>query len=88
MVLFLCSGSFLFGKESKYADSFMDTEGLKIRDFGEETSPEWARFVGNNRSKKFKDYSDPECNLYNKYDIVIGLIADDDMALLFRQLPC
>ena len=31
------------------------------------------------------DYSDPECNLDNKYDIVIGPIADDDMALLFRQ---
>ena len=67
------------------ADSFMDTDELKIKDFGEETSPEWARFVRNNRSKKFKDYSDPECNLDNKYDIVIGPIADDDMALLFRQ---
>ena len=55
------------------------------KDFGEETSPEWARFVRNNRSRKFKDYSDPECNLDNKYDIVIGAIADDDMALLFRQ---
>ena len=51
------------------------------KDFGKETSPEWARFVRNNRSKKFKDYSDPECNLDNKYDIVIGPIADDDMAL-------
>ena len=29
------------------------------KDFGEETSPEWARFVRNNRSKKFMDYSDP-----------------------------
>ena len=64
------------------SDSFMDAEGLKIKDFGEETSPEWARFV---RNRKFKDYSDPECNLDNKYDIVIGPIADDDMALLFRQ---
>lgn len=52
------------------ADSFMDTDELKIKDFGEETSPEWARFVRNNRSKKFKDYSDPECNLDNKYDII------------------
>ena len=48
-------------------DSFIDTDGLKIKDFGEETSPEWARFVRNNRSKKFKDYADPECNLDNKY---------------------
>ena len=75
----------IFCDEYEIADSFMDTDELKIKDFGEETSPEWARFVRNNRSKKFKDYSDPECNLDNKYDIVIGPIADDDMALLFRQ---
>jgi len=67
------------------ADSFKDTEGLKIKDFGEETSPEWARFIRNNRSRKFKNYSDKECNHDNKYDIVIGPIADDDMTLLFRQ---
>lgn len=35
--------------------------------------------------EKITDFSDPECNLDNKYDIVIGPIADDDMALLFRQ---
>jgi len=67
------------------ADSFKDTEGLNIKDFGDETSPEWAQFVRNNRNKKFRDYSSLECNLDNKYDIVIGPIADDDMALLFRQ---
>ena len=39
----------------------------------------------NNRNKKFTVFSDPECNFDNKYDIVIGPIADDDMALLFRQ---
>lgn len=39
----------------------------------------------NNRNKKFTDFADPECNFDNKYDIVIGPIADDDMALLFRQ---
>ena len=66
-------------------DSFLELKDLNIRDFGEETSEEWARFVRNNRSKKFTDFSDPECNLDNKYDIVIGPIADDDMALLFRQ---
>lgn len=31
------------------------------------------------------DFSDPECNLDNKYDVVIGPIANDDMAVLFRQ---
>ena len=66
-------------------DSFMQAEGLNIKDFGTETSEEWARFVRNNRSKNFTDFSNLECNFDNKYDIVIGPIADDDMALLFRQ---
>lgn len=26
-----------------------------------------------------------ECNYDNKYDLVIGPVADDDLALLFRQ---
>ena len=39
----------------------------------------------NNRSRKFQDFSNPECNFDNKYDIVIGPIANDDMAVLFRQ---
>ena len=66
-------------------DDFIQRKDLNIKDFGVETSEEWARFVRNNRSKKFSNFSDPECNLDNKYDIVIGPIADDDMVLLFRQ---
>lgn len=66
-------------------DNFNLTKNLIIKDFGEETSEEWARFVRNNRSRKFTDFYSPECNFDNKYDIVIGPIADDDMALLFRQ---
>ena len=66
-------------------DSFMESKDLNIKDFGTETSEEWARFVRNNRSKKFHVYSDKECNFDCKYDIVIGPIADDAMALLFRQ---
>ena len=66
-------------------DNFMQIEGLNIKNFGVETSEEWARFVRNNRSRNLIDFSDPECNSDNKYDIVIGPIADDDMALLFRQ---
>ncbi len=65
-------------------DSIKQIKGLTIKDFGTRTSEEWARFV-RNRSKSFSDFSDPECNFDNKYDIVIGPIADDDMALLFRQ---
>ena len=66
-------------------DSFMQREDLNIRDFGVRTSEEWARFVRNNRNKRFADFANPECSLDNKYDIVIGPIADDDMTLLFRQ---
>ncbi|SFU75256.1 DUF3990 domain-containing protein [Butyrivibrio sp. M55] len=66
-------------------DDFMGTDSLNIKDFGTETSEEWARFVRNNRSKTYTDFANVECNLDNKYDIVIGPIADDDMALLFRQ---
>ena len=66
-------------------DSFWENSDLNIRNFGSETSEQWARFVRNNRSKNYSDFSNPECNFDNKYDIVIGPIADDDMALLFRQ---
>ena len=63
----------------------VNSGGLRIKDFGTETSEEWARFVMNNRSRKFADFSNMECNFDNKYDVVIGPIANDDMAVLFRQ---
>lgn len=65
-------------------DSFRSQLELNIN-FGDETSPKWGRFVRNNRSRSFFDFSRLECNHDNKYDIVIGPIADDDMAMLFRQ---
>ena len=45
----------------------------------------WATFVMNNRSRSFSDRSSPECNLEKQYDVVVGPVANDDMALLFRQ---
>ena len=66
-------------------DDFLETPTLSIRNFGAHASEEWARFVMNNRSRTFSDFSDAECNRDNKYDIVIGPVADDDLALLFRQ---
>ncbi len=39
----------------------------------------------NNRSQTFSDISSLECNLQNQYDLVIGPVANDDLALLFRQ---
>lgn len=66
-------------------DNFKDLKNLKIKDFGIQTTEEWARFVMNNRSRAFTDMKNVLCNKDNKYDIVIGSVADDDMALLFRQ---
>lgn len=45
-------------------------------------SEEWARFVINNRNGENTGGDD---NSDNKYDVVIGPVANDDLALLFRQ---
>lgn len=66
-------------------ETFINMGKFNIKNFGEETSEEWARSVRNNRNREFDDISSLECNIDNKYDIVIGPIADDNMALLFRQ---
>lgn len=42
----------------------------------------WAMFVMANRRA---DNSAKDHNLDNKYDIVVGPVANDDLALLFRQ---
>ena len=57
---------------------------LNVREF-EKPSAEWAVFVMNNRSTSFSETDSLECNLDSKYDVVIGPVANDDMALLFRQ---
>ena len=61
-------------------DSFVDN-GINIKRFDAPTE-EWARFVINNRNG---EKSAGDNNLDNKYDIVIGPVANDDLALLFRQ---
>ena len=66
-------------------DDFRTLSDIKIKNFGEQTTEEWARFVMNNRNPLFHDIKDELCNRDNKYDIVIGPVADDNMALLFRQ---
>ena len=67
-----------------FDDSCLANQSLNYRIFNS-PSKEWALFVMNNRNRQFFSYSNPECNHDNKYDIVIGPIADDDLALLFRQ---
>lgn len=66
-------------------DDFLLNAEFAIKNFGTEVSPEWARFVMNNRNRRFTDFNDELCNLDCKYDIVAGPIANDDMALLFRE---
>ena len=62
----------------------LNDDRLSVRVF-DRPSKEWAFFVVNNRNKSFMAFEDPECNLDCKYDIVTGPIANDDLALLFRQ---
>ena len=50
---------------------------LRIKDFGVETSEEWAR--------SFIESDSFDNNTENQFDIVIGPIANDAMAVLFRQ---
>lgn len=71
--------------EFEISDSFMTDSNLKIKNFGSRATDEWAEFVMNNRNKNYKDVHNGLCNIDNKYDVVIGPVADDNMALLFRQ---
>ena len=57
---------------------------LSIKSFTE-PSIEWALFVLNNRNRNFQNHSDLNSNHDNKYDIVSGPVANDDIALLFRS---
>ena len=66
-------------------DDFRKMSDIKIMDFGIQTTEEWAKFVMSNRNRAFTDEVNTLCNRDNKYDIVIGPVADDNMALLFRQ---
>lgn len=66
-------------------DDFRELPDLRIKDFGVHTTEEWVKFIMNNRNRTFADEKSLLCNRDNKYDIVIGPVADDNMALLFRQ---
>ena len=77
----------LYGGEGVVSVFDFDSDaatGFAIRRF-EKPCIEWAHFVMNNRTRDFADIESPECNLDAKYDIVVGPVANDDMALLFRQ---
>ena len=69
--------------EFEFDETAMADGGLSVKGFNSPTA-EWALFVLNNRNRSFGDFSDLNCNHDNKYDIVIGPVANDDIALLFR----
>ena len=81
--------SLIYGGEPAVTCFETDMEALMRSDLSirvfEKPDINWARFVMNNRSRKNTDVDSPDCNLKNQYDIVAGPVANDDMALLFRQ---
>jgi len=64
-----------------FDDSLLSNTVLKVKQFSNPDS-EWARFVMNNRNRKFIDTRSPDCNHDAKYDIVTGPVANDDIAAL------
>jgi hypothetical protein len=63
-------------------DGIFRDPAFHIKEF-ERPSAEWAPFVINNRNKQYRDINNPNCNHDNKYDSVIGPVANDDSTLLF-----
>ena len=70
---------------SKVDDNLLSNKELSIKNFGTEITEEWAAFVMNNRNRNFTDFENALCNFDFKYDIVMGPIANDDLAMLFRE---
>ncbi len=64
-------------------ENIFSDQNINIKKF-DKPSKEWAEFILNNRDRNFKDFDSPKCNFDNKYDLVIGPVADDDIIVLFR----
>ena len=69
----------------EFDETFLDDSALNIKQFERFPTEEWAEFIMNNRNRQFNDPSNILCNHDNKYDIVIGPVANDDISALFRQ---
>jgi len=61
----------------------MGSGELSVLSF-EQPEREWAVFVVNNRNARFRRIGDRLCNRDNKYDIVYGPVADDDISVLLQ----
>jgi hypothetical protein len=64
-----------------FDDTHLTSSALNIKQF-KEPGNEWAKFVINNRNRLFSDIHNSCCNIDNKYDIVIGPVANDDITAL------
>lgn len=64
---------------------FNDKE-IKIKRFDSKPTEEWAQFILNNRDMNFKETDSLSCKSDNKYDLVIGPVADDDIVALLWQV--
>ncbi len=71
--------------EYLFDEQLLNKKNINVKKFLS-LSEEWAMFVINNRNRGFQNVTSLECNSDNKYDIVYGPVANDDLALLFRQL--
>ena len=60
----------------------MDLSGLTVKRFAPAVDEEFTRFVMANRQARSKSV---DHNRDNRYDIVVGPIADDRMGVLFRR---
>ena len=70
--------------EYSFDENILKSNTLNVKIF-EQPSESWARFVIANRNYKYEKNILDDNNLDNRYDIVVGPIANDDLALLFRQ---
>jgi hypothetical protein len=68
--------------EFSFDDDLLMDLSFAIKRF-EDPCDEWAEFVVNNRDHEYKNIESPTCNSDNKYDIVIGPVANDRMTALF-----
>lgn len=66
-------------------DNLTDICELKCRVFDDIPTIERAIFIKNNRDRNFRDFKSLDCNLDNKYDVVVGPVANDTVGLLIRQ---
>jgi hypothetical protein len=60
-----------------------DVSDLNYLAFSEPDS-EWAQFIINNRNRTFQDFQNRLSNHDNKYDLVHGLVANDDISTILE----